>query len=75
MNSAFSRNWEYWMMVMAATPSSPAKCIMARLNRKVMMPDERLVTISEEPLMQVSLSSPFSMRGRTSHRELLAYEK
>ena len=63
------------MMVMAATPSSPAKCIMARLKRKVMMPDDRLVTISEEPLMQVSLSSPRSMRGRTSHKDLLEHAK
>ena len=75
MNSAFSRNWEYWMMVMAATPSSPAKCIISRLNRKVMTPEERLVTISEEPLRQVSPSSFFTMRGRTNHRLFLAAAK
>ena len=53
MNTEVIRNWAYSTTVMAATPASPAYWSIRMLNRKVVMETAMLLTISEEPLVQL----------------------
>ena len=61
-----NRPWAYQMMDRDATPSEPPRLMRIRLKRMVMTEKASTLTISEEPLMQLSVMVFQRHLGRTT---------
>ena len=62
---AISTKSRYKRIEIAATPSGPMSLIMIMLNKKVVTLVDRLLTISDEPLVMVRIRVCMEARGFT----------